>query len=100
MLLIDEYIISKQTRTSAPSSLKRRPSTNDEISELELILERIQYTDESLAELRLQQVLCCKQEMRVRGKNLCCALCGAQTSINKKTNRVDRNDNSSKNTSY
>ncbi len=38
--------------------------------------------------------------MRVKGKTLCCLVCGQQSSINKKTNRIDRNENSSKNTSY
>ena len=46
MMLIEEYIQSKRAD-------KRRSSANDELNDLEQILERIQYTDESIAELRL-----------------------------------------------
>lgn len=53
MNLIDDYIQKKRISL-------RRPSATDDVSDLEQLLERIQYTDESIAEMRLQQVLCCK----------------------------------------
>ena len=47
MVLIEEYIQVKRVD-------KRRASQKDELIDLEQLLERIQYTDESIAESRLQ----------------------------------------------
>ncbi len=48
----------------------------------------------------MSQIIHCKQEMKLRNKTLYCTICGHSVPVNKKSARQDKQDASSKNTSY
>ena len=62
--------------------------------------EQLQTIEQEMWEVRLAQVICCRTEMRLRGKILHCLVCGNTTPLNKKCQRVDKKDSGSKSTSY
>lgn len=64
------------------------------------VTEQLHKIEQEMWELRLAQVICCRTEMRLRGKILHCLICGNQTPLNKKTQRLDKKDSGPKSTSY